>query len=91
MNLYEDLVYRGLIKDVSSSDLKDKLNNEKLTFYIGSIWPDCTPSFLTKRHCIEETFDIFMKKMFFLLKNDKKTTKLVLKFIFFYVRINIRG
>ena len=36
MNLYEDLVYRGLIKDVSSSDLKDKLNNEKLTFYIGT-------------------------------------------------------
>jgi len=36
MNLYDDLVYRGLIKDVSSSDLKDKLNNEKLTFYIGT-------------------------------------------------------
>lgn len=36
MNLYEDLVYRGLIKDESSSELKDKLNNEKLTFYIGT-------------------------------------------------------
>ena len=36
MNLYDDLVYRGLIKDVSSSDLIDKLNKEKLTFYIGT-------------------------------------------------------
>lgn len=36
MNLYEDLLYRGLIKDISSEELKDKLNNEKLTFYIGT-------------------------------------------------------
>jgi len=36
MNLYDDLVYRGLIKDVSSDELKNKLNNEKLTFYIGT-------------------------------------------------------
>lgn len=36
MNLYEDLIYRGLIKDISNIELKDKLNNEKLTFYIGT-------------------------------------------------------
>ena len=36
MNLYEDLLYRGLIKDISSEELKDKLNNEKLIFYIGT-------------------------------------------------------
>lgn len=36
MNLYEDLMYRGLIKDFSDPELKDKLNNEKLTFYIGT-------------------------------------------------------
>lgn len=36
MNLYEDLEWRGLIKDISSDELKDKLNNEKLTFYIGT-------------------------------------------------------
>jgi len=36
MNLYEELVWRGLIKDISSPDLKDKLNNEQLTFYIGT-------------------------------------------------------
>lgn len=36
MNLYDDLVWRGLIKDISDEKLKDKLNNEKLTFYIGT-------------------------------------------------------
>ena len=36
VKLYDDLVWRGLIKDFSSPDLIDKLNNEKLTFYIGT-------------------------------------------------------
>ena len=36
MNLYEDLMWRGLIKDISSPDLKDKLNEGGLTFYIGT-------------------------------------------------------
>ena len=36
MTLYEDLQWRGLIKDLSSEDLIDKLNNEKLTFYLGT-------------------------------------------------------
>ncbi len=36
MNCFEDLKWRGLIKDISSPELEDKLNNEKLTFYIGT-------------------------------------------------------
>ena len=36
MTLYEELKWRGLIKDISSKDLIDKLNNDKLTFYIGT-------------------------------------------------------
>lgn len=36
MNLYEDLKWRGLIQDISDEELIDKLNNEKLTFYIGT-------------------------------------------------------
>lgn len=35
MTLYEELIWRGLIKDFSDPVLADKLNNEKLTFYIG--------------------------------------------------------
>ena len=36
MNLYEDLKWRGLIQDISDEGLINKLNNEKLTFYIGT-------------------------------------------------------
>ena len=36
MNLYEELKWRGLIKDISSEDLIDKLNNGQLTCYIGT-------------------------------------------------------
>lgn len=36
MNCFEDLKWRGLIKDISSEELENKLNNEKITFYIGT-------------------------------------------------------
>lgn len=36
MNCFEDLEYRGLIKDISSPELETKLNKESLTFYIGT-------------------------------------------------------
>ena len=36
MTLYEDLKWRGLIQDISDDSLIDKLNNESLTFYIGT-------------------------------------------------------
>ena len=36
MTLYEDLKWRGLIQDISDESLIEKLNNESLTFYIGT-------------------------------------------------------
>ena len=36
MKLYDELIYRGLINDISSDDLKDKLNEGGLTFHIGT-------------------------------------------------------
>ena len=36
MNCYEDLKWRGLVQDISSPDLIDKLNNDSLSFYIGT-------------------------------------------------------
>lgn len=36
MKLFEDLKWRGLIKDVAGEDLEDKLNQGGLTFYIGA-------------------------------------------------------
>ena len=36
MGIYEELQWRGLIKDVSDPAIKDKLNEGGLTFYIGT-------------------------------------------------------
>ena len=36
MTLFEDLKWRGLVQDISDEALIDKLNNESLTFYIGT-------------------------------------------------------
>ena len=36
MTLYEDLMWRGLIKDVAGEDLQKKLDEEKVTFYCGT-------------------------------------------------------
>ena len=36
MNFFEELKWRGLVKDIAGDDLEDKLNNEKITFYWGT-------------------------------------------------------
>ena len=36
MTLFEELQWRGLVQDISSPELIDKLNNGGLTFYIGT-------------------------------------------------------
>ena len=36
MKLYDELVWRGLIKDISSPELEEKLNNGGMSFYIGT-------------------------------------------------------
>ena len=36
MGIYEELEWRGLIKDVSDPSLREKLNAGGLTFYIGT-------------------------------------------------------
>ena len=36
MTLFEELKWRGLIQDISSPDLEEKLNKGGLTFYIGT-------------------------------------------------------
>lgn len=41
----------------------DELFKYKKSFYLGSILPDCLPSFLTQRHTIDETFDILRNEI----------------------------
>ena len=36
MKLYEELEWRGLVKDLAGDDIKDKLNNTEMTFYWGT-------------------------------------------------------
>ena len=36
MTFFEELQWRGLVKDVAGDDIADKLNNEKVTFYWGT-------------------------------------------------------
>jgi hypothetical protein len=40
-----------------------QLSEHRKAFYIGSILPDLKPSFLTRRHTIEETFDILIDEI----------------------------
>ena len=36
MTFFEELKWRGLVKDIAGDDLEDKLNNESITFYWGT-------------------------------------------------------
>ena len=36
MTVYEDLVWRGLVQDISDNELIEKLNKGGITFYIGT-------------------------------------------------------
>ena len=36
MTFFEELKWRGLVKDISSPEIEDKINNEKVTFYWGT-------------------------------------------------------
>lgn len=39
------------------------LHEHRKAFYFGSILPDCVPSFLTRKHRIDTTFDILKKEI----------------------------
>ena len=53
----------------------DERFGHRISLYFGSILPDCTISFLTKRHCVEETFDVCEKKMVDFLEHYKTKKK----------------
>lgn len=55
---------------IKQEQLED-LNRHKIAFLVGSILPDCVPSFLTKRHRLEETFPIVKKEIQNLQKRHK--------------------
>ncbi len=53
----------SLAKLLLSNMQVEDLNEHKKAFYMGSILPDLKPSFLTRRHTIDETFDILIDEI----------------------------
>ena len=45
-----------------NSEGMDALKLHKGSFYIGSVLPDCMPSFLVRRHTIEDSFEVLEKE-----------------------------
>ena len=60
---------------VNISDVPN-FDKHKKAFYVGSIMPDCKPSFITKRHEINETFRIVEKRMHKLTQGYKSPKEL---------------
>ncbi len=53
----------SLAKFLVNNMKEHKVIKYKKAFYLGSILPDLKPSFLTKRHTFEETFDILINEI----------------------------
>ncbi len=47
---------------INSMKIEELVNHRK-AFYLGSILPDCVPSFITRKHNIEETFEILREEI----------------------------
>lgn len=45
-----------------NSEGMEVLGSHKGSFYIGSILPDCVPSFFVRKHTFEDSFDILKKE-----------------------------
>lgn len=59
----------SLAKYLLNSQGMEKLQSHSKAFYLGSILPDCVPTFLTRRHTIEDTFFILEKEIRKLTEN----------------------
>ncbi len=46
-----------------NSEGMDSLKQYKGSFYLGSILPDCVPSFLVRKHTMEDSFQILEKEV----------------------------
>jgi hypothetical protein len=53
----------SLAKFLVRNNKEHQLREHKKSFYIGSILPDIKPSFITRRHTFEETFDILINEI----------------------------
>ena len=49
MTNWEELKWRGLIKDTAGDDIEDKINNGEITFYLGTD-PTADSNIVRKNH-----------------------------------------
>lgn len=49
-----------IVKNMNS----EELISHKKAFFMGSVLPDCMPSFITKRHNFDETFSVLEKELY---------------------------
>ena len=64
----------SLARYIVANTKDEELKKHKLSFYIGSILPDCKPSFVYKRHEISGTFPLVKKNIAYLVEGKKNHT-----------------
>lgn len=63
----------SLAKYIVNSLAEQELLKHKKAFYLGSILPDCKPSFLTVRHEMEGTFPMVQQEMKLLVERENNS------------------
>ena len=64
----------SLARYIVANTKDEELKKHRLSFYIGSILPDCKPSFVYKRHEISGTFPLVKKNIEYLVEGKKNHT-----------------
>lgn len=59
----------SLAKYLMNSEGMESIKHHKGAFYIGSVLPDCVPSFLVRKHTIEDSFDVLEKEIYKLVSH----------------------
>ena len=54
----------SLAQYLMNSEGMYSIKNHKGAFYIGSVLPDCTPSFFVRKHTIEDSFEVLKKEIY---------------------------
>lgn len=64
----------SLAKYLMNSEGMESIKHHKGAFYIGSVLPDCVPSFLVRKHTIEDSFNVLEREIYKLVShyNTKK-------------------
>ena len=64
----------SLARYIVANTKDEELKKHKLSFYIGSILPDCKPSFVYKRHEINATFPLVRRNIAYFVEGKKNHT-----------------